>query len=66
MNRRTLADNIDGLDEKISELQREKAEFYAAYRESYEAKGHHKDDVKLELAAVKAAIRHRQRLRQDR
>jgi hypothetical protein len=65
MNRRTLADNIDALDEKITELQREKAEFYAAYREDYENKGHNKDDVKLELAAAKAAIRQRQRLAKD-
>jgi DNA repair exonuclease SbcCD ATPase subunit len=66
MNRRTLADNIDALDEKIAELQREKAEFYAAYREDYENKGHHKEDVKLECAAVKAAIRQRQKLAKDK
>ena len=66
MNRRQLADNIDSIDEKIAELQREKAEFYAAYRADYETKGHHKDDVKLELVAVKAAIRQRQRLDKDK
>lgn len=65
MNRRTLADNIDGLDDQIAELQREKSEFYAAYRAQLETAGEHKDKIKLELAAVKVAIRHRQRLARD-
>lgn len=66
MNRRTLADEIDKLDEQIAELQREKSEFYASYRASLETKGEHKDKIKLELAAVKVAIRHRQKLAKDR
>lgn len=66
MNRRQLADNIDELDAKIAELQQEKSEFYAAYREDFEKTGAHKDELKLELAAIKSAIRHRQRLAKDR
>lgn len=66
MNRRTLADSIDGLDAQITELQREKSEFYAAYREGLEKTGMGKEEIKVELPAVKAAIRQRQRLAKDR
>ena len=46
LTRRTLADAIDDLDEKIGEFQREKSEVYAAYRAQLETEGTRKDAIK--------------------
>jgi hypothetical protein len=66
ITRKSLADAIDTLDDQIAELQSEKAETFAAYRAQLEHGGAGKSQVKVELAALKAAIRQRRKLTDDR
>lgn len=65
ITRRALADQIDSLDEQISELQAEKATYYTAYREQMEKASLAKSEIKNEIVACKAAIRRRQKQRRD-
>lgn len=65
MTRKALADAIDALDDDIKVLQDTKAETYTAYREQLKGQGAGKDAVKLEMVAVKTAIRQRRALTLD-
>jgi uncharacterized protein YdcH (DUF465 family) len=65
MTRKALADAIDSLDDDIKVLQESKAETYAAYRDQMKGQGAGKDAVKLEMVAVKTAIRQRRALTAD-
>lgn len=65
MTRKALANAIDDLDDQIKVLQTSKAEAYTAYREQLESKGTSKPDVKVELVAMKAAIRRRREIAAD-
>lgn len=66
ITRRGIADEIDRLDHEISELQRDKAEIFAAYREQLENSGMAKSLMRVEVAALKAAVRQRRALKEDR
>lgn len=65
MTRKALADAIDSLDDDIKVLQNTKAETYTAYREQMKGQGAGKDAVRLEMVAVKTAIRQRRALAED-
>lgn len=64
LTRKGIADEIDRLDAEISALQTDKAEIFAAYRDQLKAK-HEKEEVALEIASLKAAIRKRQKIVAD-
>jgi hypothetical protein len=65
MTRKSLADAIDGYEAEIKLLQDGKAETYAAYREQMKSTGAGKDAVRLEMLAIKTAIRQRRALAED-
>lgn len=65
INRRGIADEVDRLDEEIAELQRQKRECFAAYSAQLGTQGLDKDQVKLQVVALKAAIKRRRAYRDD-
>jgi hypothetical protein len=65
LTRKELANAIDAYDAEIKVLQDGKAETYAAYREQLRGQGAGKDSVRLEMVAVKTAIRQRRALAED-
>lgn len=65
MTRKETANAIDAYDAEIKTLQEGKAETYAAYRDQMKAQGIHGDAVKLEMVALKTAIRQRRAIAQD-
>jgi hypothetical protein len=60
MTRSEMADAVDALDADIADLQEAKRNLFASYRADLEGT-HDKDAVKAEIAALKAAIRRRQK-----
>jgi hypothetical protein len=65
ISRKGLADEIDRVNDELAELQTAKREIFDAYREQLKARGKHDTDIKLEIAAIKAAIRQRRALALD-
>lgn len=65
ITRRNLADEIDRLDDKIAELQTDKAEIFKAYRAQLECDGVARPDIAVEVTAIKAAIRRRRSMEDD-
>jgi len=63
--RRELADTIDEYDAIIADQNESKRDTFVCYRADLEKEGMAKDAIKLELAALKAAIRKRQKARKD-
>jgi len=60
-----LANAIDEYDRLIAEHNESKAETFTCYRAKLEEEGFTKAEIKLELAAAKAAIRRRQKSMKD-
>jgi hypothetical protein len=62
MTRSEIADAVDALDADIADLQEAKRNLFASYRAECECEhAMDKDAVKAEIAALKAAIRRRQK-----
>ncbi|RVK56935.1 hypothetical protein CN162_12785 [Sinorhizobium meliloti] len=65
ITRKGLADEIDQIDEAIKAYNESKREAFDAYRDQLIAAGVAKPNVKIEIEAVKAAIRRRRAIRKD-
>lgn len=65
ITRKGLADEIDQIDEAIKAYNESKREAFDAYRDQLIAAGVAKPNVKIEIEAVKAAIRRRRAVRKD-
>ena len=60
-----VADCIDEYDKLIAEHNESKSDTFTCYRAALEGEGMDKAAIKLELAALKAAIRKRQKAAKD-
>ena len=65
ITRHSVADEIDRLDAQISELQTDKRGIYETYRAQMEKDGAAKSAIKVEVEALKLAIRQRRELTKD-
>jgi hypothetical protein len=65
ITRRSLADEIDRLDDQLAEIQTDKAEIFKAYRAQLEKDGIAKPEITVEVTSVKAAIRRRRAMADD-
>lgn len=63
LTRTGIADEIDRIDDMLSDLQKDKAEIYHAYREQLDGAGSSKPAITAEIAALKVAIRRRRELK---
>jgi hypothetical protein len=64
MTRKEMADAVDEIDRDIAALQASKRDLFVSYREGL-ADTMDKDAIKADVAALKAAIRRRQKLQAD-
>lgn len=65
ITRKSLADIIDAYDDQISELNKSKRETFDAYRDQMIAERRTKPEIKIEIEAVKAAIKRRREAAKD-
>ena len=65
LRRIALANTVDEYDRLIAEHNESKSETFTVYRSDLEKEGLSKEQIKLELAALKAAIRKRQKAAKD-
>jgi hypothetical protein len=64
MTRKEMADAVDEIDRDIAALQASKRDLFVSYRDDL-AVTMDKDAIKAEVAALKAAIRRRQKFQAD-
>lgn len=65
ITRTSLADEIDLYDQQIADMNSGKKDCFAAYRDQLEAGGMAKANIKVEIEAVKAAIKRRRAALKD-
>lgn len=65
ITRKSLADEIDVYDQSIADLNGGKKDCFDAYRDQMVAAGMSKPNIKLEIDAVKAAIKRRRAIEKD-
>ncbi len=65
ISRRSLADEVDSIDQSIADLNESKRELFESYRNQLSAAGALKPAIKIEIEAAKAAIKRRRAVAKD-